>query len=50
MAAPTGDDFSGREWKDGDAHEILPNVFLGSMVRVTHGFDAWIPAPRLRPS
>lgn len=31
MAAPTGDDFSGREWKDGDAHEILPNVFLGSM-------------------
>ena len=34
MASPTSDDFSGREWKNGDAHEILPNIFLGSMVRV----------------
>eukprot|EP00903_Cladosiphon_okamuranus_P009031 g8636.t1 len=23
--------FSGRDWKDGEAHEILPKVFLGSL-------------------
>lgn len=33
MTAPAGDDFQGREWKEGEAHEVLPRVFLGSMVR-----------------
>lgn len=37
MATPggaTGGEFSAREWKDGEAHEVLPKVFLGSMVSV----------------
>lgn len=32
VMAAAGDAFSGREWKDGEAHEVLPKVFLGSMV------------------
>ncbi|CAM9091622.1 unnamed protein product [Scytosiphon promiscuus] len=31
VMAAASDDFSGREWKDGEAHEVLPKVFLGSM-------------------
>ncbi|CAM9601052.1 unnamed protein product [Ectocarpus fasciculatus] len=32
MAAPAqADEFSARDWKDGQAHEVLPKVFLGSM-------------------
>ncbi|CAM9325832.1 unnamed protein product [Hapterophycus canaliculatus] len=31
VMAASGDAFSAREWKDGEAHEVLPKVFLGSM-------------------
>ncbi|CAN0323080.1 unnamed protein product [Ectocarpus sp. 12 AP-2014] len=30
-ASVQAEEFSGREWKDGEAHEVLPKVFLGSM-------------------
>lgn len=40
MAAPAqADAFSGREWKDGEAHEVLPKVFLGSMVSCASAHD-----------
>lgn len=32
MAAPAGDDFKSTEWIGGEAHEVMPKVFLGSMV------------------
>lgn len=35
MAAPADDGFTGRPWKGGEAHEVLPKVFLGSMVSAT---------------
>lgn len=33
MASPaSGADFTARAWKGGEAHEVLPKIFLGSMV------------------
>lgn len=50
MAAPAGEDFQGRGWKDGEAHEVLPKVFLGSVVRSGSQhwkcllvFEPWLP-------
>lgn len=37
MSAASSEEFSAREWKDGEAHEVLPKVFLGSMVRFAVG-------------